>query len=120
MMTENNKYKQIIKLNPEPKISQNRCYRFGFLFLNKMESLEKFIEKRMNQCSFEAMMIPRYLEDPNAFLGKNTKTLIDAENMKNEAKKCKMVLDFLKIYNKEQLKNKRIKAKSLAVTQAER
>jgi len=73
-----------------------------------MESLEKFIEKRMNQCSFEAMMIPRYLEEPNAFLGKNTKTLIDADNMKNEAKKCKMVLDFLKIYNKEQLKKKRI------------
>lgn len=66
-----------------------------------MESLEKFIQKRMHQCDFEAMMIPRYLEEPNAFLGKNTKTLKDAEEMKKEVKKCNAVLNFLRDYNKQ-------------------
>lgn len=40
-----------------------------------MESLEKFIEKRMKQSEFSAMMIPRYLETPNAFLGSKDYTL---------------------------------------------
>lgn len=66
-----------------------------------MESLEKFIEKRMQQSEFSAMMIPRYLENPNAFLGKNTKTIEDAEKMKKESKKCKAVLDFMREYNKQ-------------------
>ena len=36
-----------------------------------MESLEKFIEKRMKQSEFSAMMIPRYLETPiSTFLKK--------------------------------------------------
>lgn len=65
-----------------------------------MESLEKFIEKRMRQSDFTAMMIPRYLERPDAFLGKNTQTLQDAEMYKKDAEKCKAVLNFLKEYNK--------------------
>jgi len=65
-----------------------------------MESLEKFIEKRMQQSEFSAMMIPRYLENPNAFLGSKNYTLQQADEFKKEAKKCKAVLTFLKEYNK--------------------
>lgn len=68
-----------------------------------MESLEKFIEKRMKQCEFSAMMIPRYLETPNAFLGSKNYTLKQAEEFKKEAKKCKAVLSFLNQYNKNKL-----------------
>lgn len=85
-----------------------------------MESLEKFIEKRMRQSEFSAMMIPRYLETPNVFLGSKDYTLEQAEEFKKDAKKCKFVLELLKIHNKGQLKNKRIEDKSLAVTQDER
>jgi len=67
-----------------------------------MESLEKFIEKRMQQSEFSAMMIPRYLQTPDAFLGTKNFTLKQAEEMKNEAKKRKAVLNFLKEYNKSQ------------------
>lgn len=65
-----------------------------------MESLEKFIEKRMQQSEFSAMMIPRYLENPNAFLGSKNYNLEQAEQFKEEAKKCKAVLSFLKEYKK--------------------
>lgn len=71
-----------------------------------MESLEKFIEKRMQQSEFSAMMIPRYLEKPNAFLGSKNYTLEQAEEFKADAEKCKAVMMFLKEYNKL-LKTKR-------------
>jgi hypothetical protein len=71
-----------------------------------MESIEKFLEKRMHQSEFSAMMIPRYLENPNAFLGSKNYSIEQAEEFKQDAKKCKIILDFLKIYNKEQLKKK--------------
>ena len=67
-----------------------------------METLEKFIEKKMQQCEFSAMMIPRYLEKPNAFLGSKKFTLEEANQHEKEAKKCEAVLIFLKNYNKEQ------------------
>ena len=60
-----------------------------------MESLEKLIEKRMNQSNHMAMMIPRYLENPNAFLGSKNFTLEQAALFKADAQKCKSVLDFL-------------------------
>jgi len=66
-----------------------------------MESLEKFIEKRMRQSDFSAMMIPRYLKNPDAFLGSKNYTLKQGLEFKKEAKKCKAVLSFLKEYNKE-------------------
>ena len=65
-----------------------------------MESLEILLQKRIRQCDFEAMMIPRYLENPNAFIGKNTKTLEDAKKMEKESKKCRAVLKYLKEYRK--------------------
>jgi hypothetical protein len=65
-----------------------------------MEKLEKFIEKRMQQSEFSAMMIPRYLEKPNAFLGSKNYTLEQAEEFKKDAEKCKAVIMFLKEYNK--------------------
>ncbi len=67
-----------------------------------MESLEIFIKKRMQQSESLAMMIPRYLENPNAFLGSKNYTLKQSEDLKKEAIKCKAVLDFLKVYNKIQ------------------
>ncbi len=66
-----------------------------------MESLEKFIEKRKQQSEFSAMMIPRYLKNPTAFLGSKNYTLDQAEQFKKEAKKCEAVLVFLKEYNKK-------------------
>lgn len=65
-----------------------------------MESLEKFIEKRMQQSEFSAMMIPRYLEKPNAFLGSKNYTLEQGKEFEVDAEKCKAVLNFLKLYNK--------------------
>lgn len=65
-----------------------------------MEALEKFIEKRMQQSEFSAMMIPRYLERPHAFLGSKNYTLEQAEEFKADAEKCKAVMKFLKDYNK--------------------
>ena len=65
-----------------------------------MEALEKFIEKRMQQSEFSAMMIPRYLERPNAFLGSKNFTLEQGKEFEDDAKKCKAVLIFLKEYNK--------------------
>ena len=65
-----------------------------------MEKLEVFIEKRMRQAEFQAMMIPRYLETPDAFLGSKNYTMEQADEMKKESKKCKAVLEFLKTYNK--------------------
>lgn len=64
-----------------------------------MEALEKFIEKRMQQSEFSAMMIPRYLEKPNAFLGSKNFTLEQGKEFEADAKKCKAVLNFLKQYN---------------------
>ena len=74
-----------------------------------MEKLEVFIEKRMKQSEFSAMMIPRYLETPNAFLGSKNYTLKQAEEFKEDAEKCKMVLDFLKALKKYdfEFKNKK-------------
>lgn len=66
-----------------------------------MESLEAFIRKRMNQSDHMGMMIPRYLENPNRFMGKKQYTLEDAVNHQKEAKKCDAVLKFLKQYNRE-------------------
>jgi hypothetical protein len=60
-----------------------------------MESLEKFIEKRMQQSEFSAMMIPRYLEKPNAFLGSKNYTLEKAAEFKADAEKCKALMMFL-------------------------
>lgn len=65
-----------------------------------METLEKFIEKRMQQSTFSAMMIPRYLEKPNAFLGSKNFTLEQGREFEEDAKKCKAVLNFLKEYKK--------------------
>lgn len=67
-----------------------------------MEKLEVFLKKKMEQHKFSAMMIPRYLEKPNAFLGSKKFTLEEADQHKKEAKKCEAVLIFLKNYNKEQ------------------
>ena len=66
-----------------------------------MESLEKFIEQRMQQSKFSAMMIPRYLANPSAFLGSKNYTLEQSEEFKKDAEKCKAVLTFLKDYNKK-------------------
>jgi len=66
-----------------------------------MESLEKFIEKRMRQSEFSAMMIPRYLKNPDAFLGSKNYTMEQSLEFKNEVKKCKAVLKFLREYNKQ-------------------
>jgi len=66
-----------------------------------MESLEKFIEKRMKQAEFSAMMIPRYLENPNAFISSKNYTLNQADEFQKDSKKCKAVLAFLKEYNKQ-------------------
>lgn len=68
-----------------------------------MEKLEVFIEKRRRQAEFHAMMIPRYLETPDAFLGSKNYTLKQAEEFKEDAEKCKMVLDFLKAVKKYEL-----------------
>jgi len=65
-----------------------------------MEKLELFLKNKMDQHNFSAMMIPRYLERPNAFLGSKKFTLKEAEQHKKEAEKCKAVLEFLKQYNK--------------------
>ena len=67
-----------------------------------MEALEKFIEKRMQQSEFSAMMIHRYLERPNAFLGSKNFTLEQGKEFEDDAKKCKAVLIFLKEYNKNE------------------
>lgn len=65
-----------------------------------MESLEKFIEARADQSKFMAMMIPRWINTPNAFVGKKQFTLEQAEQFTNEAKKCRAVLKFLAEYNR--------------------
>lgn len=65
-----------------------------------MESIEKFIQRRQGQSEFSAMMIPRYLNNPNAFLGCKTYTLKQADEFEKDAKKCKAILEFLKTYNK--------------------
>ena len=65
-----------------------------------MISLEKFIEDRMRQSEFQAMMIPRYLNNPDAFIGKNTHTLEQANEFQKEAEKCKATLKFLSEYKK--------------------
>ena len=69
-----------------------------------MESLEIFIKKRMQQSQFSAMMIPRYLERPNAFLGSKNYTLEQAEIFKKDFQKCKAILEFLTQYNKSNKK----------------
>ena len=65
-----------------------------------MESLEIFIKKRMQQSDFSAMMIPRYLKRPAAFLGSKDYTLEQAEMFKKDSEKCKAILEFLTKYNK--------------------
>ena len=65
-----------------------------------METIEKFLQKRIRQSEFSAMMIPRYLENTNAFLGSKNFTLQQGKIFENDAKKCKAILNFLKDYNK--------------------
>lgn len=63
-----------------------------------MEPLEKFFEKRVRQGEFFAMMIPRYLENPDRFMGTKQYTLEQAEAFKKDAEKCRAVLQFLREY----------------------
>jgi len=75
-----------------------------------MESLEKFLETRMRQSQFQAMMIPRYLENPNRFIGKRTPTMEQAAMFEEDAGKCKKCLDILKeIQIKKRAENRRKK-----------
>ncbi|MBC7524066.1 MAG: hypothetical protein H7239_06480 [Flavobacterium sp.] len=80
-----------------------------------MEALEIFIKKRMQQSEFSAMMIPRYLEKPHAFLGSKNFTLEQGKDFEKDAEKCKAILHFLKDYNK-QIKQKKCGCKRATFT----
>jgi len=67
-----------------------------------MKTVESFLKDRMEQSSFMAMMIPRWISTPNAFVGKNSHTLQDAENFQKDAAKCKATLKFLAEYNRQE------------------
>lgn len=73
-----------------------------------MKTIESVLKERQQQSEFMAMMIPRWIENPIAFVGKNSHTLEDAENFKKDAEKCKSTLKFLAEYNKKIRANNRL------------
>ncbi|MDR6844483.1 hypothetical protein [Flavobacterium granuli] len=61
-----------------------------------MEKLEIFLEKRMRQSEHHAMMIRRYNEFPDQFLGSKNYTEQDSIDAQNDSVKCKLALKLLK------------------------
>ncbi|HEX8331902.1 MAG TPA: hypothetical protein VF622_04725 [Segetibacter sp.] len=57
-----------------------------------MQSLSTFLNQRIQQLEHRKMMIPRYVERPESFLGKKDFSLSDLPKIEQDLKECKFAL----------------------------
>ena len=65
-----------------------------------MEKIEVFLEKRMRQSAHHSMMIKKYNEFPDQFLGSKNYTEQDSIDAHNDSEKCRLALKLLKEFKK--------------------
>lgn len=57
-----------------------------------MQSLTSYLKERIQQLEHRKMMIPRYVERPEAFLGRRDFSLDDLPKIEEDLKECKFAL----------------------------
>jgi hypothetical protein len=66
-----------------------------------MVDLIKFLQSRVEQQCNRVMMIPRYLERPHAFAGRNDFSLNDIPKIKQDIAECKAAIKAIEQLRKE-------------------
>jgi hypothetical protein len=57
-----------------------------------MQSLSAYLKERIQQLENRKMMIPRYVERPEAFLGKKDFSMNDLPKIEEDLKECRFAL----------------------------
>jgi hypothetical protein len=68
-----------------------------------MQSLSAYLRERIQQLEHRKMMIPRYVEQPQAFLGKKDFSLDDLPKIEEDLKECRIALCAIESMKKENL-----------------
>lgn len=70
-----------------------------------MKTLASFLHDRILQLENRLMMIPRYLERPEAFVGKKDYSLDDMPIIQKQIEEAKMALAAVNKFNKERIRS---------------